>query len=304
MIVDIRNKPTITHYDIIELNFIRAACPYIFRRHYKQGLRSHVIEVLKKEDVRQESMGVEQDGIRWYPKAGPVKIFRIFKENFASLPAALAEISKFKILTAYLPPGGYAMSAEFLVEYRVDDASHLILCGLQDYVAGDPLDPWNLSVEAYPAAKTNRFKTENVQHAQKQIKIFSKQARKWLDGLKKMIMEAKFVPDLAGIGNLLLTSDGKIVLVDINNISPVSFSSQIHVDDKGYPVCDKSIEAIALLEANLTGKPLNRQEDIYRIFLDPARMKTVKKLEDRFHQIIGNAENYPDSSRRSQLAFI
>ena len=88
---------------------------------------------------------------------------------------------------------------------------------------------------------------------------------------------------LAGVENLLITHTGDIKLVDINNISKVTFEPTISIDDKGYPVCDKSIEALSLLEQKLLARPIDMRETIYRAFLDPQRMKDVKALEKEFH---------------------
>ena len=90
------------------------------------------------------------------------------------------------------------------------------------------------------------------------------------------------MPDLAGIGNLLLTPSGEIKLVDINNISRVSFESSISIDDRGYPVCDKSIESLSLLEQGLLQKPLQQDDIIYKTYLEPSRMEEVKALEKEF----------------------
>ena len=43
---DIRNKSQISNEDIIGLNFVRAPGCYVFRKYYKQGLRSQILEVL------------------------------------------------------------------------------------------------------------------------------------------------------------------------------------------------------------------------------------------------------------------
>jgi hypothetical protein len=91
------------------------------------------------------------------------------------------------------------------------------------------------------------------------------------------------VPDLAGVGNLLLTPEGKVKLVDINNISKVSFGSGIPIDDKGYPVCDKSIQALSLLEQKILAKAINKKDPVYKTFLESQRMRRVKALEDKFH---------------------
>jgi hypothetical protein len=91
------------------------------------------------------------------------------------------------------------------------------------------------------------------------------------------------VPDLAGVGNLLLTPEGEVKLVDINNISKVSFGSAIPIDDKGYPVCDKSIQALALLEQKILVKAIDKKDAVYKAFFEPQRMMRVKALEDKFH---------------------
>jgi hypothetical protein len=52
--LDIRDRETLQHGDIVSLNFIRADCPYVFRRHFRCGLRSHILEVLDPEAVRRE----------------------------------------------------------------------------------------------------------------------------------------------------------------------------------------------------------------------------------------------------------
>ena len=98
-----------------------------------------------------------------------------------------------------------------------------------------------------------------------------------------MILEANYVPDFAGVENLLITPTGNIKLVDINNISKVVLGPKISLDDKGYPVCDKSIEAISMLEKKLLRKPIDNTEKLYKIFLDPQRMKEVSALEEKFH---------------------
>jgi hypothetical protein len=70
-----------------------------------------------------------------------------------------------------------------------------------------------------------------------------KMLRIFIKRLKQMIAKIGHVPDLAGAWNLILTRPRNIKLVDINNISRVSFDPVINLDDKGYPICDKSIKA-------------------------------------------------------------
>ncbi len=94
-----------------------------------------------------------------------------------------------------------------------------------------------------------------------------------------MISEAGHIPDLAGAGNLIITTSGGIRLVDINNISGVSLDPSIHLDEKGYPVCDKSIEALSLIEEKILGRQVDMEADIYKWFLDPERQKALKAKE-------------------------
>ena len=99
-----------------------------------------------------------------------------------------------------------------------------------------------------------------------------------------MIAEVRHVPDLAGAGNLVVTKAGQIKLVDINNISAVVFDADILLDDKGYPVCDKSIEALALLEQKITGQAVDPREALYRFFLAPERRRRVTRQEEAFYR--------------------
>ena len=125
------------------------------------------------------------------------------------------------------------------------------------------------------------------------IQRVKKQASKFIDSLKRMILEANYVPDLAGIGNLILTACGNIKLVDINNISRVSLEPDIGLDDRNYPVCDKSIEAVSIMEQKLLDRAIDKTETIYKIFLDPERIKKVKVLEEKFHHTSIFGELYP-----------
>jgi len=245
------------------------------------------MEVLRKDDVERERKGVLKGDLRWFPRAKPIKVLRIFRTKFNSLNEPLEEVKRVKIIERYLAPDHVAMSDEFLVDYFMDGKRDFILCGLQDYVEGEILDPWSPITEDHLSELFRRMApgpsdasgvTEDVliQKAQNSVEKFIK-------GVKKMILEANHVPDLAGVGNLILTPTGEIKLVDINNISKVSFESAISVDDKGYPVCDKSIEALSLLERKMLGGPINMEETLYKTFLDPKRMREVKALEEKFH---------------------
>jgi hypothetical protein len=70
---DVRDIPNLSSRDISNLNFIRDPGRYVFRRHYRQGLRSHVMEVLHPDDVVREKKGIVTDGIRWFPRANPCR---------------------------------------------------------------------------------------------------------------------------------------------------------------------------------------------------------------------------------------
>lgn len=109
-------------------------------------------------------------------------------------------------------------------------------------------------------------------------------------------MENRLIPDLAGVGNLLLTRAGEIKLVDINNISEVSPDTVVPLDDRGYPVCDKSIAVLFHLEQKLTGRSPQRDDPPYGRFLNPERIEKVKAAERRFHLGMTPANPYPDLS--------
>ena len=62
MTEDVRERASLDHEGVVSLNFIRDPSIYVFRRHYRQGLRSHIMEVLKRTDVARERMGLEMEG--------------------------------------------------------------------------------------------------------------------------------------------------------------------------------------------------------------------------------------------------
>ena len=284
MIKDIRNKSHITHEDVLSLNFIRKSGAYVFRKYHKQGLRSHIMEVLDPGDVLKQNKGEVVDGIRIFPWAKPLKILRIFRTKFLSVKEVFEEINKLKIVEKYLPDDSFAKSDEFIVDYIWNNNRDFILCGLQEYVEGEVLNPWDPISKSQLAGLLTPMEDHGFQMtSERQIHKFYKNVEHFIAGVKKMILKANYVPDFAGVENLLITPTGKIKLVDINNISKVFFGPEIHLDDKGYPVCDKSIEAISMLEKKLLGKPVDKTERVYKIFLDPQRMKEVGALEEKFH---------------------
>lgn len=288
MIKDIRDKAHISHKDIIELNFIRKPGVYVFRKYHKQGLRSQIMELLDPDDVIKQNRGEIINGTLFFPWAMPLKMLRIFKIRFDSLKEVFEEIRRVKIIEKYLPSDSYAKSEEFIVDYMWNGNRDFILCGLQEYVAGEILNPWettglNQLENFFAGISVNRRNTLKMSTDQL-VTRFRKNLEKFIKSVKKMILEANYVPDFAGLENLLVTPGGDIKLVDINNVSRVSFGPDIRLDDKGYPVCDKSIEAISILEQKLLDKPIDKTETLYKIFLDPLRMKDVSVLEEKFHR--------------------
>ena len=285
---DIREKDSIDHEDVVALNFVRNPGAYFFRRHFRQGLRSHIMEVLDPDDLARERRGVLKNGIRWFPRATPLKMLRIFRRKFQPAASAFEEARNFELIKAYLPPGSYAMSSEFLVDYRLADRCDILLCGLQEYVPGSQLDPWGISEDKglarLVAVMQAQAGSDNKMAPPQLERAIRKHAAAFIDGIRRMISDAGHVPDLAGIGNLLVTPAGRLKLVDINNISRIRSDPVIPVDDKGYPVCDKSIEAIALLQKNLIGRPIDPQDRLYRTFLAPDRMRKAAALERAFRR--------------------
>ena len=282
---DVREKASLSHHEVVGLNFVRKPGIYFFRRHYKQGLRSHVMEVLQRDDVERERTGVVIEGVRWFPKARPIKMLRIFRAKFNALDQALEEVKRVKIIEKYLAPDHVARSDEFLVDYIMDGKRDFILCGLQEAVEGEILDPWSPITKAHLAELFSSMDVTGTRdkRSERLVTRAQKRVHKFIEGVKRMVLEANHVPDLAGVGNLLLTPEGEVKLVDINNISRVSFGSDIPIDDKGYPVCDKSIQALALLEQKILAKTINKRDAVYKTFLDSERMRRVKALEDKFH---------------------
>jgi hypothetical protein len=256
------------------------------------------MELLPLKAVENETKGIVIDGLRLFPMAEPSNMLRIFKTRFKTLKEAEEEIKRVKIIGKYLAPDNIAKSQEFLVNYLNHGKWEIILCGLQEYVKGVVLDPWALLDKRHLASLLNDlgFKKNEVSEKVKKIWINTVQekAEIFIEKIKKMILGANYVPDLAGIGNLILTCTGSIKLVDINNISNASFDSIIKVDDRGYPVCDKSIEALSRLEEKLLKRSPDKNDLIYRTFLDPVRMDEVKVLERKFYSSMESKISFPD----------
>jgi hypothetical protein len=300
MHVDIRDEPYLHHHDILGLNFIKDPGVYIFRRHYRQGLRSHIMEILSPQAVADETGGVYRGGSMRYPRAEPLKMLRLFRARFNGLEEAKEELTRVKLTTTYLAPHHLGRPEEFLVDYSPWGKREILLCGLQEYVLGEILDPWGLLNRDHLTSMLNDMgggAAKTGRDGAQWIRRVRKQGASLVRRLKQMIMEVHHVPDLAGIGNLILTRKGEIKLVDINNISRVSFDTAIRLDDRGYPVCDKSIQALFLLEEKLFERSLGRDDPIYRVFLDPARMKDVDAAETAFYASLETTTSCSNASR-------
>jgi hypothetical protein len=284
---DIRDKPIIRHEDVIALNFIADNGNYFFRRHHLNGLRSHIMEVLSSKDVEIESHGVYVNSIQRFPIAKPLKMLRIFRKRFSGFEEIIDEIKRFQKVGRYLSPIHLAMSEEFIVDYRIGNDHDLMLCGLQEYVEGECLDPWsvrkthfleNLAEKLAERPGRREFLSKNIlMHAIRQ------NARSFVIRVKQMIRKEHCVPDLAGNRNILVTCEGQVKLVDINNISYISSDGCVLMDDFNYPVCDKSIEALSLIEQNLLGHIIKENDPVYVNFLKPERIREVDRLANHFY---------------------
>jgi hypothetical protein len=274
--IDPRDKPHLIHEDIVGFNFIRSGSRFVFRRHFRSGLRSHIMQVLDALDVQKEKAGVLQEGITRFPQAKPLKMLRIFRTKFRSLTEAEEELRRVKTVGSFLAPHYLARSEEFLAGFTGQDRPTFLLCGLQDYVEGASLNPWAELDDKHLACLFHRSSYPS------RIKKIRDHAIVFVTKVKEMILNAGYIPDLAGSGNLILTFQGIIKLVDINNISAVDFRASIPLDDRRYPVLDKSMQALFLLEEKMRQRSPDRKEKIYRVFLDPGRLKEVRELEEVF----------------------
>ena len=95
---DALDKISLSGTELRQLNFINKVYSPHFRRHFRQGLRSHIFEILCKDDVERESNGVLIDGIMMYPRAVPKHMLRIMRTCFKGLNTVLREVEKYRIL--------------------------------------------------------------------------------------------------------------------------------------------------------------------------------------------------------------
>jgi hypothetical protein len=279
--MDIRDQAHLSGSEVARLNFVNDSGRYIFRKYYRSGLRSHIFEILTAEDVLKETCGQNMDGIRIFPRARPIKMFRILRNRFETTEAVFHEIKKYHILLKFLGPELIAESDEFIVDYTGTGTNQIVLCGLQEYIEGEILDPWRLFGEGY----LRDLFTSHI-HDDSQLRALVHKAKKnitrFVKRTRQMISETEYIPDLAGVGNLVLTLDGALKLVDINNIVKVKLDDSILIDDKGYPSCDVSIEVLSILEQKILQKEVYMDDPLYRLFLSPERKKRVKALEKKF----------------------
>ena len=283
---DIRNKPSISHSDVVALNFVKSSTPYVFRRHFRQGLRSHIMEVLQPGDVKAENAGTVIEGVRWFPQAVPRHIFRIFRSRFKTLEEVWVEVERVRMVSHYLAPDFMAHSSECIVEYHGLHGSELMLCGFQEYIDGEIIDPWTiLDAAALLPSLYSAMRERKVTMSlsmDEWVAGAREKGLQFIEKIKSMMTHSGHIPDLAGVGNLIITASGDICLVDINNISPVSDDSAIPLDEKGYPVFDKSVEALSLIEEKIVGRPIDMGEKFYKLLLGSQRKHMVEEKVELF----------------------
>jgi hypothetical protein len=181
-----------------------------------------------------------------------------------------------------------AHSYECIVEYHGPHGSELMLCGFQEYIKGDIIDPWTiLDAESLLPLIYKTMRDRGVimpLPSDEWVADAREKGSQLIGRLKRMITHSGHIPDLAGVGNLIITPNGEICLVDINNISPVYSEATIPLDEKGYPVCDKSIEALSLIEKKIVGRPINMEEKLYKQFLNSERKTLVQEKVELFSE--------------------
>lgn len=288
---DIRDIPSLDGAEVVQLNFIRDSGKYYFRKHNRQGMRSHVLEVLSAQDLLKETSGEIIDGIRLYPRAIPKYMLRILRTRFTTLQEALNEIKTYSLVLKFLGAECVALSNEFIVEYTGTGKSEIVLCGLQEYVRGAIFDPWGLVGQApLETFYQSRIPGEGPDN-KRTAKGFESIAT-FVTRMRKMITESGYITDLAGNGNLILTSNGDFKLVDINNILQVSKDDTILLDDKGYPSCDKSIEVLWILEDKILKTADLADDPLYKHFLSVDRSKKVRSLEKEFFEKLSSSNKF------------
>ena len=215
-------------------------------------------------------------------------MFRVFRAKFETFEEAWAEVERVKIVSEYLAPEFMAHSYECIVEYHGPHGSELMLCGFQEYIEGDIIDLWTIldAESLLPVIyKTMRDRGVAMPLSSAEWVADAREKGSQLIGrLKRMITHSGHIPDLAGVGNLIITPNGEICLVDINNISTVYSDSTIPLDEKGYPACDKSVEALSLIEQKIVGQPIDMEEKLYKQFLTSQRKNLAQEKAELFSE--------------------
>jgi len=281
--IDIRDVASLTGREVVQLNFIRDSDQYFFRKHNRQGMRSHIFEVLAVPDLLKEREGAVVDGIRRYPRAIPRFMLRILRARFSSLEQIMSEINKYTLVLKFLGPELIAISNEFIVDYTGTGKSEIVLCGLQEYIRGAILDPWGLVGED-PLDTFFQSRFPGGGSDKKRTAVSLQSITAFVNRMRKMITESGYVTDLAGNGNLIITASGAVKLVDINNIVRVPRGDDIPLDDKDYPSCDKSIEVLFILEEKILKSQNLLIDPLYSHFLSTERKKRAGSLERQFFE--------------------
>jgi len=281
--MDPRGTTSFTGENVRRLNFINESPSHHFRRHFRQGLRSHIFEVLDAEDVLKETQGEIRGGTRWFPRAVPKQMLRILRTRFASLDQVLDEVNKYSMILKFLGPELMAVSQEFIVEHQGGDGPEILLCGLQEYVKGEVLDPWNLQGDR-PLDNFFQMHFPGEICAKEWVTKALESISTFVGQTKNMIADEGYIPDLAGNGNLLITAQGDLKLVDINNIIEAHCNDDIFLDDRNYPSCDKSVEVLAILEQKILKNNKFLDDCLYRHFFTLERRERVRQLEETFYQ--------------------
>jgi hypothetical protein len=283
--LDIITVPFLSTRKLQELNFLRTPATCCFRRHFRGGLRSHIFELILTRDLKTEQTGEFKDNIRQYPRARPSRMLRVLRTRFDSLDQALGEIKKYRLLLKFLGSGLVAKSEEFIVEYQGCGQKQIMLCGLQEYIKGTILDPWHL---AGKKALKHFYKPNATTPCHEFVTRAAKEIKTFVGAVRAMIHATGHIPDLAGVGNLMLTPEGRLKLVDINNIIEIKRDSTIHLDDRDYPCCDKSMEVLFILEQKILQQPISMDDPLYKQFFAPERRDRVRTLEQAFYKRLNN----------------
>ena len=156
-----------------------------------------------------------------------------------------------------------------------------------------PLDPWQADHPGYAEDLWRRLLAETSGAVDTPpaefYRLLNVQVSRFVRQVRAMMDRDGLIPDLAGVRNLLVTHGPRVLLVDINNIHPVVFDAQVPLDDKGYPVLDRSIDALERLGRVFLGRSMLSVETDYRLFFSRERQSRVRELEARFRTMSESA---------------